>query len=34
MDDVKLYKTDNFERLKPLMPKKGSVVGTTTVIPT
>ena len=34
MDDEKLYKYDNFERLKPLMPKKGSTVGTTTIIPT
>ena len=34
MDDVKLYQTDNFERLKPLMPKAGSTVGTTTLIPT
>ena len=34
MDDFKLYQTDNFERLKPLMPKKGSTVGTTTLIPT
>jgi len=34
MDDVKLYQTDNFERLKPLMPKAGSTVGTTTIIPT
>lgn len=34
MDDMKLYTTDNFERLKPLMPKEGSTVGTTTVIPT
>jgi len=34
MDDHKLYSTDNFERMKPLMPKKGSTVGTTTLIPT
>lgn len=34
MDDEKLYTTDNFERMKPLMPKKGSTVGTTTLIPT
>ena len=34
MDDIKLYDTDNPERLKPLMPKKGSTVGTTTIIPT
>jgi len=34
MDDEKLYQTDNFERMKPLMPKKGSTVGTTTLIPT
>ena len=33
MDDYKLYTTDNFERLKPLMPKKGTTVGTTSVIP-
>lgn len=33
MDDAKMYKTDNFERLKPLMPKDESVVGTTSVIP-
>lgn len=34
MDDAKLYQTDNFERLKPLMPKEGSTVGTTGIIPT
>lgn len=34
MDDRKMYQTDNFERLKPLMPKDGSTVGTTTLIPT
>jgi len=34
MDDAKMYGTDNYERLKPLMPKKGSTVGTTTIIPT
>lgn len=34
MDDKNMYTTDNFERLKPLMPKEGSTVGTTTVIPT
>ncbi len=34
MDDYQLYQTDNFERLKPLMPKEGSTVGTTTLIPT
>jgi lipopolysaccharide biosynthesis glycosyltransferase len=34
MDDHKLFSTDNFERMKPLMPKKGSTVGTTTMIPT
>ena len=34
MDDHKLYTTDNFERMKPLMPKKGSTVGTTTLLPT
>ena len=34
MDDAKLYATDNFERMKPLMPKKGSTVGTTTLLPT
>ena len=33
MDDARLYKTDNFERLKPRMPKKGSTVGTTTLLP-
>lgn len=33
MDDEKMYTTDNFERLKPLMPKDESVVGTTTIIP-
>ena len=34
MDDMKMYQTDNYERLKPTMPKKGSIVGTTTVVPT
>lgn len=34
MDDHKLFGTDNFERMKPLMPKKGSTVGTTTILPT
>ena len=33
MDDVKMYKTDNFERLKPKMPKKGTTVGVTPLIP-
>jgi len=33
IDDQKLFTTDNFERLKPTMPKKGSIVGTTTLIP-
>ena len=33
-DDIPLYKTDNVERMKPLMPKEESVVGTTTLIPT
>ena len=33
MDDFKMYETDNFERMKPLMPKKGSTVGTTSIIP-
>ena len=32
MDDVKLQKTDNFERLKPRMPKAGTTVGTSTVM--
>jgi len=34
LDDEKLFTHDNFERLKPLMPKAGSTVGTTTLIPT
>ena len=34
MDDAKMYEVDNFERMKPLMPKQGSTVGTTTLIPT
>ena len=34
MDDAKMYTYDNYERLKPLMPKEESVVGTTTLIPT
>ena len=34
IDDINMFKTDNFERLKPLMPKEESVVGTTTLIPT
>lgn len=34
MDDVSLYQIDNLERMKPLMPKKGTVVGTTSLIPT
>jgi len=34
MDDLKMYTYDNFERMKPLMPKDDSVVGTTTLIPT
>ena len=33
MDDVKMRKTDNFERLKPRMPKKGTTIGTSTVLP-
>ena len=33
MDDIKLYKTDNFERIKPRMPKEGSTVGTANVLP-
>ena len=28
-----MFKTDNFERMKPLMPKDSSVVGTTSLIP-
>lgn len=28
-----MYKTDNFERLKPRMPKKGTTVGTSTLLP-
>ena len=34
LDDINLFKTDNLERMKPLMPKEESVVGTTTLIPT
>ena len=34
VNNVSLYKTDNLERMKPLMPKKGSYVGTTTLLPT
>jgi len=33
MDDVDMYKTDNYERLKPKMPKKGSTIGTSTLLP-
>lgn len=32
-DDVPLYEVDTYERLKPFIPKKENVVGTTTVIP-
>ena len=32
IDDVRLTKTDNFERLKPRMPKEGTTVGTSTVM--
>ena len=34
MDDEKLFETENYERFKSRMPKNGSVVGTTTLIPT
>ena len=34
LNDHMMYKTDNFERLKPVMPKEGSTVGVTTLIPT
>ena len=33
MDDAKLRKTDNFERLKPRMPKEGTTVGTSNLLP-
>lgn len=32
MDDIKMRKTDNFERVKPRMPKKGTTIGTRTVL--
>jgi len=34
MDDIRLYETTAYERLKPVMPKDASVVGTTSIIPT
>lgn len=33
MDDIQMRKTDNFERLKPRMPKKGTTVGTSLLVP-
>jgi len=32
-DDVPLYQTDTYERLKPFIPSDKDVVGTTTLIP-
>ena len=32
-DDVEIMTTDNFERMKPLMPQEDKVVGTTRVTP-